>query len=236
MPPNDVGERVHDYQGPPTLPALLVQSVATGGELINSPDVIPRGVTYQLGRRASEAHTAVVVMDLQNSRWETETLLRTLTESITSIRNQPDTDVVLVVATSQPAVARVVDMLATALDITVYVSPAADRLDDAKPVGKVTPVERESLSTLRALGGRVTASRFADAAAIEVTTAGNRLTKLANRGYVNRISRSRRDGDEYFSIDWFTHGDLAWGWNEGTEAAVDSPIQPETPTASPVKY
>lgn len=208
MPLKNADARVQDYQDQPTLPALLVQHVATGGEVINSPDVVPRGVTHQLGQRAAEAPTSVVVMDLANSRWETETLLRTLTESITSIRNLPRTDVVLVVATTQPAVARVVDMLARALDVTLFVTPSADRLEEAEPVGRVTPVELESLSTLRVLGGRVTASRFADAASIEVTAAGNRLTKLANRGYVNRISRSRRDGDEYVSIDWFTHRDF----------------------------
>ena len=213
MSSNDVGARAYAYQDPPTLPALLVHPVATGGVLLNDPGVIPRGVTYQLGRRATGVPTAVVVMDLQDSRWETETLLRTLTESVISIRSQPDTDFVLVVATSQPAVARVVDMLAGALDVTLYVAPSVDRLDEAEPVGRVTPIERESLSTLRALGGRVTASRFADAAAIEVTTAGNRLTKLANRGYVNRISRSRRDGDEYVSIDWFTSRDPDADWS-----------------------
>ncbi len=171
--------------------------------MINDPDVVPRGITYQLGRRAEEAPAAVVVMDLGDSRWETETLLRTLTESVTTLHNRRETDVVLVVATAQAAVANLVDMLAKALDISVYVTPNPDRLDQAKPVGKVTPVELESLSTLRALGGRVTASRFAEAASIEVTAAGNRLAKLASRGYVNRISRSRRDGDEYVSIDWF---------------------------------
>lgn len=203
MPSRNVDARVETYQDRRTLPALLVHHVATGGEVINSPHVVPRGVTYQLGQRASEAPVSVVVMDLANSRWETETLLRMLTESVTSIRLQRSTDVVLVVATSQPAVARVVEMLALALDFTLYVTPAASRLDQAEPVGRVTPVELESLSTLRALGGRVTASRFAEAAAIEVTAAGNRLAKLASRGYVNRISRSRRDGDEYVSIDWF---------------------------------
>lgn len=197
--------RVQEYQDPPTLPALLVERVATGGELINSPEVIPRGVTYQLAQRAAEVPAAVVVMDLGDSRWETETLLRTLTESVTSLRNQRNTDIVLVIATAQVAVARLVDLLARALDISVYVTSDPTRLDEARPVGKVTPVELESLSTLRALGGRVTASRFADAASIEVTAAGNRLAKLANRGYVNRIIRSRRDGDEYVSIDWFAH-------------------------------
>lgn len=210
MSPTIADARVQEHKDPPTLPALLVERVATGGELINSPEVIPRGITYQLGQRAAEVSAAVVVMDLGDSRWEAETLLRTLTESVMTLRNQRRTDVVLVVATAQEAVARLVDLLARALDISVYVTSDPYRLDEAHPVGRVTQVELESLSTLRALGGRVTASRFAGAASIEVTAAGNRLAKLAHRGYVNRISRSRRDGDEYVSIDWFV-GDQSWG-------------------------
>lgn len=197
----------HGYQGAPTLPVLRVHQVATGGDIINAPEVVPRGVTYQLTRWAADAPVSVLVLDLGDSRWETETLLRMLTDSVISIRGQRNAEIVLVVATTQEAVARIVSMLATSLDVTLYVTSAADRLDKARPVGRVTPTDLESLSTLRSLGGRVTASQFANAASIEVTAAGNRLSKLANRGYVNRVNRSRRDGDEYVSVDWFARDD-----------------------------
>lgn len=171
-------------QDHPTIQGLLTYRVATGGELINAPDVVPRGITYQLSRSAADQTVSVLVMDLGDSRWETETLLRMLTDSLTSIRGQRSTEVVLVVSTSQPAVSRVVSMLATALDVTLYLTPAADRLAEAKPVGRVTPTDLESLSTLRDLGGRVTASQFAEAASIEPTAAGNRLSKQIGRAHV----------------------------------------------------
>jgi len=46
----------------------------------------------------------------------------------------------------------------------------------------------------------VTASRFATETDLELTAAGNRLTNLARRGYVLRIPRSRRHGDEFLTL------------------------------------
>lgn len=199
---------LHDYQPPPTTPRVVVQQVATGG-LVDFPSVPPwvRHVASDIGRTAG---SAVLVLELGDARFETEVLLDMLTPLAQEIRAGRFGDVVLVVATRQQSVARIVEMVALTEDLPMYLTPDASKLSQAQPAGRLTETERESLAALSRLGGRVTASQFASAAALEITAAGNRLSNLARRGYVFRIPRSRREGDEYLSLAWLTGGTRDW--------------------------
>lgn len=192
-----------DYGGvafgapPPTVPAVRVHNVATGG-LIHGP-----GVPVSAGREASNAladgQTRVFVLDLGGARFETQTLLEMLKEvwrAASGTVRRP----VVVVATDQPSVVRVVQMVAAADELPLYVMPTGGDLSLARPAGRLTPTEADSLTLLARLGGEVTANRFAQEASLELTAAGNRLASLAKRGYVLRVPRSRRDGDLYVGL------------------------------------
>jgi hypothetical protein len=67
-------------------------------------------------------------------------------------------------------------------------------LAEAEAVGVLTATERETLEILRQLGGRVTVANFADASGLEPSAATNRLVNVAQKGFVHRVERPRRDG------------------------------------------
>jgi hypothetical protein len=189
-----------------TIPRLVVQQVATGG-LVSLPSV-PSWVRNSVVHAGGQP--SVLVLELGDARFEAEVLLNMLAPLAGEIRAGRFGDVVLVVATRQESVARIAHMVAATEDLPMYVTSDVDHVPWAEPVGRLTPTERNSLFALDALGGRVTASRFATANSMELTAAGNRLSNLAKRGYVFRVPRSRRDGDEYMSLRSITGASPYW--------------------------
>jgi hypothetical protein len=100
----------------------------------------------------------------------------------------------IVLCTSDEAVRTIVHALAVAHDLALFVAPATDRLAEAEAVGVLTATERETLEILRQLGGRVTVANFAAASGLEPSAATNRLVNVAQKGFVHRVERPRRDG------------------------------------------
>lgn len=186
-----------------SLPRVRVVHVPTAGGLVDDPDV-PVAVRRDVELLAGAGTRTVVILDLADARYAADTLLDMLLPLGAQVRSGRLGDVVLVVATAQESVATVAEMLAATYDLPLYVSRSLDDVTHARPVGRLTPTEVASLAQLGSLGGRVTVSRFAAATDLEQTAAGNRLNNLARRGYVQRVPRSRRDGDEYVSVAYFS--------------------------------
>jgi hypothetical protein len=72
-----------------------------------------------------------------------------------------------------------------------------------RSAGALTPTDNSALDALINGGGSTTASDYASNSGIEAAAASNRLASLERKGFVFRISRSRRDGDLF--IDPGTH-------------------------------
>ena len=100
----------------------------------------------------------------------------------------------LVVCTQDDAVRTVVQALAQAHDLPIFLARSPRELDDAEPSGSLTPTERETLGVLHSLGGRATISTFANATGLESNAATNRLVSVHNKGFVQRVERPRRQG------------------------------------------
>lgn len=114
------------------------------------------------------------------------------------IRNGSYGPVTLVVVTSDAATVSYLGWLAREHDLTFFIAPTADApLDEARPVGALTRTDVQTLEMLKSAGGRMTSSGFAGLSGIEVNAAVNRLTKLASKGYVYRVSRARPEGDVF---------------------------------------
>jgi hypothetical protein len=106
----------------------------------------------------------------------------------------------LIVATGDPAVAEMVDLLAGAYGLSLYLAKSSEEEDvrNAKPAGDLTETERQTLAGLSELGGRATVASFAGHAGIEHTAVNNRFSNLERKGYIHRQKRARRSGDVYF--------------------------------------
>lgn len=191
----------HGYHSGRTVPRLVFQNVATGG-LVDMPSV-PTWVRNVAAASSKGPGPAVLVLELGEAKFEAEVLLDMLTSLAREIRAGRFGEVVLVVATTQESVARIAQMVAETENLPMYVTSSSAHVAEARPAGRLTPTEKSSLTTLDQLGGRVTSSQFASATSLELTAAGNRLSNLARRGYVFRLARSRREGDEYVSLATF---------------------------------
>lgn len=101
----------------------------------------------------------------------------------------------LVVSSEDEATRCVVRDIATAQDVTLFVSSSPVDLEEAEPVGGLTARDRETLDEVLQAGGTVTAAEFAGRQRIEPTTAGNRLVALHKKGYLQRIQRPHPVGD-----------------------------------------
>lgn len=114
------------------------------------------------------------------------------------IRNGSYGPVTLVVVTPDHATVAYLDSLAREHDLTFFIAPTADApLDEARPVGTLTTTDLQTLELLQSAGGSVTSSGLAGLSGIEVNAAVNRLTKLASKGYIDRVSRARPEGDVF---------------------------------------
>jgi hypothetical protein len=198
----------HKYPDPLTVPDLYIRTVTTGGIFttpIMDPVTAPQWLRNELTHWVADEPRSVLVLDLGDARWEAETLLQLLTTAANAVRDAAEGDVVMVVSTTQPSVAQIARMISTYMEVPLYIadSPSTKSVAKSAPAGRLTTTERATLTLLAEMGGRVTASDFAAHAALEVTAAGNRLGNLAKRGYVNRVSRSRREGDVFVSPAWF---------------------------------
>lgn len=107
----------------------------------------------------------------------------------------------LVVVTSDEGTIEFIEALAERHELPIFLSQSPETpLAEARPVGALTPAEVQTYSLIRKAGGQVTSSRVADLAGIEVNAAVNRLSTLAKKGYLHRITRPRREGDAFVDL------------------------------------
>jgi DNA-binding Lrp family transcriptional regulator len=105
----------------------------------------------------------------------------------------------LILATPDVALAKMIELLAGAYELPLYIAASSDEKDiqTARPVGQLTTTDRETLAELMALGGRATVASLAERIGIEPTAVNNRLANLDRKGYLYRYPRPRRTGDVY---------------------------------------
>jgi hypothetical protein len=104
------------------------------------------------------------------------------------------------VITSDEPVADFVSFLAKEHHVPLFVSNSVEAFSrNARPVGDLTQAEFETFDMVCGLGGVVTGAGLAEATGLEPAAAGNRLANVEKKGYVFRISRSRRAGDLFMA-------------------------------------
>ena len=107
----------------------------------------------------------------------------------------------LVVVTSDDGTVDFIEALAEKHELPIFLSSSPnDPLTMARPIGALTSAEKQTYNMLRSAGGEATSSRVADMAGIEVNAAVNRLSALARKGYVHRVTRPRREGDAFVDL------------------------------------
>jgi DNA-binding MarR family transcriptional regulator len=110
-------------------------------------------------------------------------------------------DFKVVIATSDAAIAEMIELLAREHELPLFLadSPADADVREARAVGPLTQVELETLNELHAIGGGATVAALAGAIGMKASAINNRLSSLERKGYLYRIQRDRRRGD--FFVD-----------------------------------
>ena len=89
----------------------------------------------------------------------------------------------------------VIGDVAASRNVALFVCSSFDDLDDAEPVGVLTARDRETLNVVSEVGGTATALSLAEQVSIGKTAAGNRLTSLHRKGYLQRVVQLHPAGD-----------------------------------------
>ncbi len=149
----------------------------------------------------------VLVLDLEGIAFTPSALQELVLPLAQRIRGGEYGMVRFVVSTTDPGVGDFIRYMAQAHNLPLYLSESPFDLRGGNPLGVLTSTKKNTLNTVSAMGGQVTASGLASAEGITPNAATNRLVNLDREGYLIRQPRGRRDGDLYVepraaTADW----------------------------------
>jgi hypothetical protein len=143
----------------------------------------------------------VFLINLEGGFFSPGSLMEMILPLAQAIRTGVYGPTALVVITSDDSTIEFLEALATRHDLCFFISTSTNQpLSEARPVGTLTATEAETLALVRQGGGEVTSSRVAILAGIEPNAAVNRVSSLARKGYLHRISRPRSEGDAFVDL------------------------------------
>ena len=160
----------------------------------------------------------VLVLDLAGMAFTPSALQELILPLAQRIRGGEHGPVRLVVSTTDPGVSDFIRYMAQSHQLPLYLSYSPFELQESTPVGALTTTEKDTLDTIRVLGGRVTASRLAATEGIKASAAANRLVSLDREGYLVRKQRGRREGDLYIEPPSVTA--IPMVFEEGSESGT----------------
>jgi MarR family len=187
-----------DTKADPNLPVIRVIRLSTGGVLIDRDHAAYKGHFAVPPAPVKSPETFVV--DLEADRSEILALQTLLLPLAERVRNGFYGPVRLVISSSDPGVALLVDYLAAKHSLPIFLSKgsSAEAIRAARPAGNVTTTEVATLDAiLNSEGVGLTASALAERFGIELTAAGNRLVNLEKRGLVYRLRQPGREADRF---------------------------------------
>ncbi len=132
-----------------------------------------------------------------------------------------------IVSEDQPVTLWLESMVARYKAPVFLAASTSDRLRPVTPTGTLSSTESATLDTIMGLGGAATAAQLATFAHLEAAAASNRLNALERRGYLWRVSRSRREGDVYVEPGTrvFQSGEPAASIDEEPSLALPPSVQ-----------
>jgi hypothetical protein len=143
----------------------------------------------------------VWLLNLEGALLSSESLHDLLVPVARRIRDGELGQAVLVIATSSQPLADAIEDLAGRYELALYLLPSVHTpLTDARPVGPLSPAERETLDFLPSAGGVSTSAQFAKAKGLELAAAGNRFASVYRKGFVARVERPRRQGHQFVDL------------------------------------
>lgn len=176
-------------------PKVRLVSVGTGGILADRFNATWIAQQYLPPTAFNERTT--LILDLKGMDATPGALQNLILPIAQKIRDGVCGPVKLVLATSDPAIADFVRFLAQSHALPIFLVSSPEDLHDARPAGKLTGTEEETLSALLQLNGEASSPTIAERFAIELTAANNRLVNLEKKGYLFRVTKGGREADVF---------------------------------------
>jgi hypothetical protein len=167
-----------------------------GGAVIDDARAATEEVERELPQTAFGT-PLTLVLDLADNDLTTSVLRQLIVPLGQRLRGGVHGNARVVITTRNPYVAELINLLAREYNLPIFIASSPNDVDRAVPAGELTASEMQTLQQLHLLGGRSTAAALAVSAGIAANAANNRLSNLERRGYLLRVRRGRREGDEY---------------------------------------
>jgi hypothetical protein len=196
-----------------SLPDLQRRSPTTLGPLLDL-DVISDFIAAVV-KPSGVGIPTVLVLNLEGRFPSASALFELVVPLGRAIASGKHGKLALVLATPDPTLRSVIRAIAESFGLGMFLAPSADSLDQAEPIGPLSPSDLETLAILHRLGGRASVSMFAQAANIDHKAAGNRLASLDQRQLVLRVDRPGRQGHIYL--------------DPRVASATEEPMDPSSP-------
>jgi hypothetical protein len=149
----------------------------------------------------ASGHEQVFLINLEGGFFSPGSLMEMILPLAQAIRAGVHGPTALVVVTSDESTVEFLEALGSRHDLSFFISNSANQpFSEARPVGALTATEAETLALVRQGGGEVTSSMVAALAGIEPNAAVNRVSSLARKGYLHRVSRPRSEGDVFVDL------------------------------------
>jgi hypothetical protein len=174
------------------LPHLFVRGPDTTGPIGDVEEI--RRFREGLVKPSGVSQPTTLVLNLEGRYPSASVLVEMIVPLAQAAKAGTYGPLTLIVCTQDDGVRTVVQALAQAHDLPIFLARSPRELDEAQPSGSLTPTEKETLEVLHGLGGRATIATFADATGLESNAATNRLVSVQNKGFVQKVARPRRQG------------------------------------------
>jgi len=145
----------------------------------------------------ASAGASLAILDLSGKQFSPASLRELVTLLGQRARGGVYGDIKVILVVTDDATREFIGFLSREYGWPMYVAQSTDPRDieEAQPVGDLTPAEQETLEQVRSLGGRATVANLAAVLDLEASAATNRLVNIERKGYLYRLKRPRKRGD-----------------------------------------
>lgn len=173
----------------------LAARAPTASDVLSRDD-IRAFVAYALAETGVREPT-VLVINLDGRILTTAALHEIVLGLGSEIREGKYGDIRVVLATPDRGIQDAVAAFATHYELPLWIADSRFDVANARPAVALTTTDRDTLTAVGQLGGRVTAAGLAEFSDLEKTAAGNRLAAAEKRGLLFRVRGSGPVGDMY---------------------------------------
>jgi hypothetical protein len=140
----------------------------------------------------------VRMLNLEGTLFEAGALQELVLPILQGIRAGIYGNLALGVISSDPPIVDLLAAMAEKHRVPLFLANSVKQAFSApEPVGDLTPADKETFDLVCKLGGAVTSAEVSRVSGMEPAATTNRLANVAKKGYVFRITRSRREGDVF---------------------------------------